>query len=537
MRLKSTRAGRFMILLVLAGLLLLSGALQAEIKIPAVIGSHMVIQQNSPITLWGWAGAGESVTVRFKEQTVTSDAGVQGFWRIRLEPVTADADPSSMTISGSRSPAVTLVDILVGEVWLCSGQSNMAWTMNRTHTPTPEILRAQFPRIRLFQVPRRAAADPQRDVDAAWAACSPTTVRDFSAVGYYFGLEIHRALGVPVGLIDSTWGGTRIEPWTPPVGFQAVSELAGVLEDTRRLRTEYRETLPAALNEWEAWREAAAEALATDGTLPEAPERPRHPLSNQQQPTALYNGMIHPLVPFAIQGAIWYQGEANRDDGLLYQAKMEALIRGWRDVWSKQDLSFFYVQLAPFNYAFNWQDTGGDVPDFYRLPLIWEAQRKTLSLPHTGMAVVTDITNLNDIHPRNKKEVGRRLSLWAQARTYGRKTLVYSGPLYRSMEVVGDRIRLRFDHVGGGLISMDGQPLSWFEIAGPDRIFYKAKAEIRGNNVVVWSPRVKAPSAVRMGWHQLAVPNLGNREGLPASPFRSRPTTPSAFPPSHERER
>lgn len=506
---------------VLAALLFLSGAVQAEINIPAVIGSHMVIQQNSPIALWGWAGPGESVTVRFKGQTVTSEADDQGLWRIKLEPVAADANPSSMTISGSRSPALTLVDILVGEVWLCSGQSNMEWTMNRTHTPTPEILRARFPQIRLFKVPRRAVAEPRREVDAAWTACSPDTVRNFSAVGYYFGLEIHQALEVPVGLINSSWGGTRIEPWTPPAGFRTVRELAGVLEDTRVLRTEYREALPEALNEWEDWVKAAKEALATDSPLPEPPERPRHPLSHQQQPTALYNGMIHPLVPFGIQGAIWYQGEANRDDGLLYQAQMEALIRGWRDVWSKQDLSFFYVQLAPFNYAFNWQETGGDVPDFFRLPMIWEAQRKTLSLPHTGMAVVTDITNLYDIHPRNKKEVGRRLALWALARTYGRKNLVYSGPLYRSMEVTGDSIRLKFDHVGGGLISMDGQPLSWFEIAGPDRIFYKASAEIRGDGVVVWSPRVPAPSAVRMGWHQLAVPNLGNREGLPASPFRT----------------
>jgi sialate O-acetylesterase len=397
----------------------------------------------------------------------------------------------------------------------------MEWTMSRTHTPTPEILRATFPQIRLFKVPRLAVAEPQRAVNAAWTACSPDTVRNFSAVGYYFGLEIHRALGVPVGLINSSWGGTRIEPWTPPAGFRAVRELDGVLRETDTLRSEYREALPAVLTEWEAWLEASAEALSTDSPLPEPPERPQHPLSHQRQPTALYNGMIHPLVPFSIQGAIWYQGEANRDDGLLYQAKMEALIRGWRDVWSNPELSFFFVQLAPFNYAFNWQETGGDVPDFLRLPMIWEAQRKTLSLPYTGMAVITDITNLYDIHPRNKKEVGRRLSLWALARTYGREDLIFSGPLYRSMQVVGDRIRLNFEHVGGGLISMDGQPLKWFEIAGPDRVFYKARAEIRGDGVVVWSPRVPSPSAVRMGWHQLAVPNLGNREGLPASPFRT----------------
>jgi sialate O-acetylesterase len=200
---------------------------------------------------------------------------------------------------------------------------------------------------------------------------------------------------------------------------------------------------------------------------------------------------------------------------------MEALIRGWRSVWQRRDLSFFYVQLAPFNYAFNWQEDGGDVPDFERLPLIWEAQSDILSLPHTGMAVITDITNLNDIHPRNKREVGRRLSLWALTQTYGKEGLVYSGPLYRSLEREGDRIRLHFDHSGSGLVSLNGRPLNWFEIAGPDGVFTKARAEISGESVLVWSERIKAPVSVRMGWHQLAVPNLGNREGLPASPFRT----------------
>jgi len=502
-------------------LVLLCGPLQAEIEIPSVLGSHMVIQQGRPIVLWGWAGPRETISVRFKGQTVSAPAGEDGSWRVTLESVAADANPASLTISGSRSTAVTLVDILVGEVWLCSGQSNMEWSMNRIHTPIPEINRAAHPGIRLFQVPRSAIAVAQADVDAAWEVCSPDTVRDFSAVGYYFGLELHQKLGVPVGLIDSTWGGTRIEPWTPPSGFRAVSGLGGLLEDIEKKQQEYREVLVKAMPEWQSWMQEAESALDRGTPPPEAPERPQHPLSQPQQPTALYNGMIHPLVPFAIQGAIWYQGEANRDDGLKYRAKMEALIRGWRNVWDRQDFSFIYVQLAPYNYAFNWQESGGDVPDFLRLPLIWEAQRETLSLPHTGMAVVTDITNLYDIHPRNKQEVGRRLSLWALAKTYGQEGLVYSGPLFRSMEKAGGRIRLRFDHVGSGLISLNGQPLNWFEIAGPDHRYTKARAEISGDSILVWSPRVKAPASVRMGWHQLAVPNLGNREGLPASPFRT----------------
>ena len=500
----------------------LCGTSRGEIRMPSVFGFHMVLQQDQPILLWGWSEPGESVTVKFHGQEVTARADDTGQWRITLEPERADATPASMTISGSRSPAIRLEDVLVGEVWLASGQSNMEWTLSRTHTPMPEIQRAHYPRIRLFQVPRRASAEPESDVDAGWAACSPDTVREFSAVAYYFGLELHQKLEVPVGLIQSAWGGTRIEPWTPVAGFRTEEEMASILEDIKAAHQEYKHIVQEALPQWENWIKAAQESLDRSGQPPASvPEPPRHPLAHPQQPTALYNGMIHPLVPYAIRGDIWYQGEANRNDGLAYRPKMEALIRGWREVWGKEDLAFYYVQLAPFNYAYSPEEGGSEVLDFQRLPLIWEAQAEVLTLPHTGMAVVTDITNLSDIHPRNKKEVGRRLSLWALARTYGRTDVVYSGPLYKSMVKSADRIRIFFDHACGGLISLDGRPLSWFEIAGPDHIFYKAEARIEGDTVVVWSPRVLEPEAVRMGWHQLAVPNLGNREGLPASPFRT----------------
>jgi sialate O-acetylesterase len=511
-------AGFFLLLI---GAVLFSSPVQAEIRLPAVISSHMVVQQQQPIVLWGWAEAGETISVKFRGQTANSQADTQGNWRIELPPAAADSRPSSLTVSGSRSPAVTLVDILVGEVWMCSGQSNMEWTVERTHTSSPEIWRARYPQIRLFKIPRKTAYEPQSDVEAEWTACSPDSVRGFSAVGYYFGLELFQALDVPIGLINASWGGTRIEPWTPIPGFQAVSELNSVLQEVRQAHFDYRDVLRTALPEWKSWMNAVDKILAEEGIPPPAPERPRHPLDFPQQPTALYNGMVHPVVPFAIQGAIWYQGESNRNDGLLYKSKMEALIRGWRQVWGREDLAFLYVQLAPYNYAYNREETGGEVPDFQRLPLIWEAQRESLALPGTGMAVVTDITNLNDIHPRNKKEVGRRLSLWALARTYGVQDLVYSGPLYRRMEADGSRIRLYFEHVGAGLTSLDGSPLSWFEIAGPSRVFYKAEAEIQGDTVVVWSPEVGSPRAVRLGWHQLAVPNLGNLNGLPASPFRT----------------
>jgi sialate O-acetylesterase len=276
-----------------------------------------------------------------------------------------------------------------------------------------------------------------------------------------------------------------------------------------------------ALPELAAWMKSAQAAAAKGQTFALAPDLPLHPLMNLQKPTSLYNGMIHPLTPFLIRGAIWYQGESNRNDGLIYAKKMEALIKGWRSAWKAGDFPFYYVQLAPYNYPYNREIPGGDVPDFDRLPYIWEAQVEAMNISNTGMAVITDIGNLGDIHPRNKEDVGRRLALWARAKVYGESELVYSGPLYKSMSVEGNRARLDFDHTGSGLITLDGQPPSWFEIAGEDRMFYKASAEIDGHTVVVWSPLVAKPTAVRMGWHQLAEPNLGNREGLPASPFRT----------------
>lgn len=459
--------------------------LTAAVKLPAVIGDHMVVQRDKPVAVWGWADKAEPVTVRFNGQEKRAVADAAGRWRVVFDPVKAGGAQLDMTVSGSSGPAIVVKDILAGEVWLASGQSNMEWAMSWLPNPAPEILRADHPGLRLFLVPKRTASEPREDVEAEWKACSPEAVRPFSAVAYYFGLELHKRLGVPVGMIASAWGGTLIEPWTPPAGYAAVPELMPILEKQ----------------------------------LARKPDE--NPWDSPQSPTALYNGMIHALTPFAIRGAIWYQGESNRNDGLLYERKMEALIRGWREVWKLGDFPFFYVQLAPYNYGYDRNMTTSPVRDDERLPLLWEAQRNALRLPATGMAVVTDIATLNDIHPPNKVDVGRRLALWARAKVYGEKGLVFSGPLYRSMSVEGDKARIAFDHVGGGLVANDGQPLVWFEVAGEDRVFYRAEAAIDGDTVVVRSPRVAAPKAVRFGWHQLAVPNLANKEGLPASPFRT----------------
>jgi sialate O-acetylesterase len=510
---------------VLAALLVLGLpiALAAAVKLPAVIGDHMVVQQDKPIAVWGWANKAEPVTVRLSGREKKAVADASGKWRVVFDPLKAGGGPLEMIVRGAAGPEIVVKDILVGEVWLASGQSNMEWAMSWLPNPAPEILRADHPGLRLFLVPKRTASEPREDVEAQWKICAPDAVRPFSAVAYYFGLELHKKLGVPVGMISSAWGGTLIEPWTPPAGYAAFPELAPLLDNHLARYAEYRDKLAKSLPVIDAWSKEAKKSLAAKAPLPAEPalEPVENPWDSPQSPTALYNGMIHALTPFAIRGAIWYQGESNRNDGLLYTKKMEAMIRGWREVWKLGDFPFYYVQLAPYNYGYDRNMKGSPVHDAERLPLIWEAQRNALSIPNTGMAVVTDIADLTNIHPINKVDVGRRLALWARAKVYGEKDLVYSGPLYRSMTVEGDKVRIAFDHVGGGLIANDTQPLVWFEIAGEDRTFYKAEAEIAGDTVVVRSPRVPAPKAVRFGWHELAVPNLANKEGLPASPFRT----------------
>jgi sialate O-acetylesterase len=312
-----------------------------------------------------------------------------------------------------------------------------------------------------------------------WKVCSPETVAGFTGVGYFFGRRLNKELDVPIGLIGSNWGGTRIEPWTPPAGFKSVPALKKDFADK----------------------------------LDSFPQKRDNGTINHQTPLALYNGMIHPLLPYTIRGAIWYQGESNNGEGMLYNEKMKALIAGWRSVWKNDELPFLFVQLAPFKYGRrNPEDLAG----------IWEAQTATLAVPNTGMAVTTDIGNVRDIHPRNKQDVGARLALWALAKTYGKQDVVYSGPLYRGMKVEGDSIRLSFDHVGGGLVSRDGEDLTWFTIAGKDLEFVKAKAVIDGDTVVVSADGVKNPVAVRFGFDQVAEPNLSNKAGLPASPFRTK---------------
>lgn len=493
------------------------GLLHADVKLPAVFTPHLVLQRDKPINVWGWAAPGEEVTVKFAEASAKATADQKGKWKVTLPAQTASATPRDLVVSGKNT--ITLNDVLVGEVWVGSGQSNMQWSVVASLNPKEEIAAAKYPNIRLFQIPLVPSGTPSEDVKAKWQACTPETIGNFSAVLYFFGRELNSKLDVPVGLIQTAWGGTRIQPWTPPVGFEGVPATQKELDLMKTLMAGYKTANEGYLKQVEEWLQKAKESLAAGADLPLAPPAPPHPLNSHNQPTGLYNGMVHAIVPYTIRGAIWYQGESNRMETAYYHELMKALIGGWRKVWGQGDFSFYFVQLAPFNY-------GKQAP--YALAELWEAQTKTLSVPNTGMAVITDIGDIKDIHPRNKQEVGRRLALWALAKDYGKSDIVYTGPTFESMSVEGDKVRIKFGNAEG-LKSRDGQPLTWFLIAGEDKKFTKANAVIEGNAVVVSAPGVSSPKAVRFGWHQLAEPNLANGAGLPPSPFRTDDWTEVTF--------
>jgi len=480
----------------------------ADVRLPAVIGDGMVLQQQKPVSIWGWADPGEAVTVELAGNKAAATADDSGRWLVKLPPVEA-GNLGGMTVTGRNS--IRLKNILAGEVWVCSGQSNMQWSLNQINAKD-DIAAANHRDIRLLTVPKVPSGQPVSDMEAGWQTCNPDTVAEFSAVGYFFGRELQAKLKVPIGLIDSSWGGTRIEPWTPPLGFVSVPELAGIRAEVERANELYRNAVGENIGRIEQWVENTRACLDAGISLPPLPVWPKHELDSHRKPTGIYNGMIYPLLPFAIRGAIWYQGESNLDDGAVYYYKMKALINGWRKVWGLGDFPFYYVQLAPFRY---------NRDDKTLLPQLWEAQTKALSIENTGMAVTTDIGDLDNIHPKNKQDLGRRLSLWALADTYGYDDLVFSGPMYKRISVQTDRIRIHFDHVGGGLVSRDGKPLNWFTIAGEDRNFVEAEASIDGDTVVVRSGKVARPVAVRFAWHEEAEPNLANAELLPAVPFRT----------------
>ena len=485
---------------VAAALLASACATFADVKLPAIFSDHMVLQQGIPLTVWGWADDGEAVTVKLQgQEATTTTRGTK--WSVKLKPLTATATPTVLTVAGKTR--VQLQDVLVGEVWICSGQSNMEWSLRQSFQPEADIAAAANPNIRLFTVPRVKADAPLADIKGSWTACNPGSAAAFSAVGYYFGRDLEKAVKVPVGLIHTSWGGSPAEVW------MSNDVLAGNPDYKRNILDGYTAALERA-KDAKAKFDADAAKLASEGKKPTG----RPPGGPGWKPSELYNAMIAPLIPFGIRGAIWYQGESNAGRAHEYRTLYADMITNWRRDWGVGDFTFLGVQLAPFTKILpepansNWAE-------------LREAQwLATQKLPNVGMAVITDVGEEVDIHPRKKGPVGARLALAARTIAYHEK-IVSSGPIYKSLKVDGSRALLSFDHVGSGLEAREGE-LKGFAVCGDDKKFVWGKAEILPDNTIaVSSPAVAKPVAVRFGWANFPVVNLWNKEGLPASPFRT----------------
>lgn len=492
---------------------------QAELKLAALFSDGMVLQRDQQVAVWGWSDPDVEVTVSFAGQEHTAKAGPDGKFMVRLEKMKASADPSSLKIvSGADSAEVQ--NVLVGEVWLCSGQSNMQWPVQRSKDFENEKATADLPLIRMFLTDLKADIELQKDCTGSWKVCSTDTVGDFSAAGYFFGREIHRELDVPVGLIRSSWGGTCIEAWSPMASletFSSVMERKAEYDKTAKTFNEEAEEKrhAQALEEWKAKVEQAKEKGKKE---PRRPRKQIHPHKNQNYPANLYNAMIHPLIPYGMRGAIWYQGEANAhstDQAILYRDLLENMVMQWRKDWS-DEFPFYAVQLV--NFKKEQVEAVEDTP--------WAFIRESFlkfhkEVPNVGIAIGIDVGEANDIHPRNKQAIGYRLAQQALVKTYG-KDVVPGGPIYKSMEKDNNKIVIKFDDIGSGLVEQGGEPLKTFAIAGEDRKFSPAQAVIVDNTVIVSSADVSDPVAVRYAWaDNPARCNLFNKEGFPASPFRT----------------
>jgi sialate O-acetylesterase len=485
-----------------------SGLCQADVKLNALFGDGMVLQQGMRVPVWGTASNGEKVTVRFRGQEASTTAE-KGKWMVHLEKL-EPGGPFELSIEGKNK--LTFKNVLVGDVWICSGQSNMEMSVRSSADFEKNIAGSKNPRIHLFTVQKNPSIAPQTRLGGNWVECNPDTVGNFSAVAYFFGRDLEKARHIPIGLIHTAWGGTPAESWTSRESLSSEPGLKYLVENTDRSLESYPAQIDAHIQALKEYREKVVDALTKRKDVPTPPGL-NNVGKNAWGADSLFNGMIHPLVPYAIQGAIWYQGESNAGRAYEYRTLLATMIKDWRQAWGQGDFPFLIVQLAPFQHI---KPEPGE-SDWAELR---EAQLlMTKQLPNVGIAVITDVGHETDIHPVWKEPVGARLALAARAIADGEK-IVYSGPVYREMKVEGDKAVLSFDHVGGGLVAKDG-PLVGFTIAGEDHHFVKANAEIRGDQVVVSSSQVSTPVAVRYGWAAFPVVNLVNKEGLPATPFRT----------------
>lgn len=500
------------VLIILTWMALLAATGAGEFKPAAIFSDQMVLQRDKVVPIWGCADPGEEITVEFGGQTRTTKADADGKWLVKLDPMPASADARAIKIrGGTDGRRATIEGVLVGEVWLGSGQSNMAMNVGRARDFDAEKAAADLPQIRMFKEASGAAKTPQMYGGGMWSVCTAETVGNFSATLYFFGREIHRALNVPVGLINSSVGGTPIEQWVAAEAQEGVGELKAAMAVQAKAEAEFDEAKATAAYQRAlvAWKARVKKAKSANEAIPRKPRDPVEQRRRRGGRGGLFNGKIAPLIPYAMRGALWYQGEANSHPGKgeLYQYQLPLLVNDWRKRWG-EDFPFAWVQLPNF-------EREGD-----GWMLVREAMLKTLRLPHTGMAITIDIGDPKDIHPKNKQEVGRRLALWALGTVYGKKLPSVSGPLPAGHEVRGSEVAVSFTHADGGLHAEGGEPKG-FTIAGEDRQWKPAVARIDGDKVLVSSADVAKPVAVRYAWGANPECNLFNGAGLPASPFRT----------------
>ena len=491
---------------------------RADVTLPAHFSDHMVLQRDAKLPVWGGADPGEEVVVRFQQQVQKTTAGDDGQWRVQLAEV-PPGGPHELTVKGKN--AITLKDVLVGEVWLASGQSNMHFTVAKTDkyyfagtkNESEEVAAANHPQLRMFTADWTMRAEPQREVAGTWKVCTPENVREFSAVAYFYARELQRELGVPVGILTATYGASTAEAWTSREALAVEPELKPKLEKLDAGVASYvaDPTLAEGYGHaMQRWEQKVAEAKATSQKTPRKPKNP-DPAQDQHNATVLYNGMIAPLIPYAIRGAIWYQGESSVNDAKIYPLLQSTMIKDWRTRWGLGDFPVYYVQLA--NHKAPKPEPGNS-----RMASFRDAQTAALVVPNTGMAVTIDLGEEADVHPRNKQDVGARLARIALAKTYG-KAIAHSGPVLEAVSAEDGALRLKFAHAGNGLIAKDG-PLKHFAVAGQDGKWKWADAQIDGQTVVVRSTEVAAPVQVRYAWADNPEgANLVNPEGLPAGTF------------------
>ncbi|WP_368411299.1 sialate O-acetylesterase [Paludisphaera mucosa] len=482
-----------------------AGPARADVKLPAIFGDHMVLQRSLPLNVWGWAEPGEDVTVKFHGQTRTTKGGGDGKWSVVLEPVAAGG-PFEMVVSGKNT--VTFNDVLVGEVWVCSGQSNMQWSVAGSTDADLEIAAAKFPNIRLISVPQVGTQEPQKDFKGQWKVCSPETVGPFSAVGYFFGRQLYETLGVPVGLINDAWGGSACEAWVPREKLAADPKYKDLLASWEEREKGYEAAK-------KAYEDAKAQAKAEGKPGPKPQDDPDGLMKGNHRPGNIFNGVLLPTIGYGIKGAIWYQGESNAGRAYQYRDLFPLMIQAWRELWGQGNFPFYWVQLADFLPE---KPEPGDSS----WAELREAQTMTIRrLPNTGEAVIIDLGEAKDIHPKNKLDVAQRLARWALARDYG-VNIPYQSPTYKAMEKHDGKVVLTFDHVAGGFAPFDVAEPRGFAIAGADKKFVWAQAKIVGpDKIEVWSDKVSQPESVRYAWADNPVCNLYSGVGLPLTPFRT----------------